>query len=334
MALAAPFTLGNTLRILGRNGLFLKGPAVVERLAKVDTLVFDKTGTLTHSGVAGVNYVGQAIATADQVRIRSLLRQSTHPLSRQLFSGLGGKADLEVQDFQEILGSGLSAKVDQKQVLLGSASYVGTSAEENGQGSKVYVSIDGEVKGNYQLANAYREGLPILLGQLEADYDLALLTGDTAGEQQHLQRIFPKKSALRFQQSPQDKLDYIRERREAGDTVLMIGDGLNDAGALQQSNVGIAVAEDIAAFTPASDAILAAASFSKFQKFLRFSQTSIGIIRASFVLSLLYNIVGLGFAVTGNLSPLVAAVLMPASSVSVIVFTTVLANVFAWRRGL
>ena len=139
---------------------------------------------------------------------------------------------------------------------------------------------------------------------------------------------------MRFLQSPFDKLEYVKQLQEENEVVLMLGDGLNDAGALKSSDIGISVSEDINNFTPASDGILEASSFRLLGDFLRFSQISRKIIILSFIVSFLYNIIGFGFAVQGLLSPVVAAILMPLSSISVVVLTTFMTNYFARVRGL
>ncbi len=116
--------------------------------------------------------------------------------------------------------------------------------------------------------------------------------------------------------------------------VAMIGDGLNDAGALQQSDVGIAVSDNINNFSPACDAILDGSRFGDLKTFIGFANAGNNIIVASFIISLMYNAVGLWFSVTGNLSPVIAAILMPVSSISIVLFTTGASSIAALRKKL
>jgi Cu+-exporting ATPase len=127
---------------------------------------------------------------------------------------------------------------------------------------------------------------------------------------------------LYFNQTPYAKLDFIKNIQDGGNNVLMVGDGLNDAGALKQSFVGISIAEDSNVFSPACDGILESGNFDLLPKLIQFSKSSMRIIVVSFIISFLYNIAGLAFAIQGTLSPLIAAILMPLSSISVVVFTT------------
>ena len=127
---------------------------------------------------------------------------------------------------------------------------------------------------------------------------------------------------MKFEQSPESKMNTIRQMQNDGRQVAMLGDGLNDAGALKQSELGIAVSEDVSNFSPASDAILEAASISKLHRLLSLGKASKKVIKASFVLSFLYNLVGISLAVIGVFTPLIAAILMPLSSITIVIFTT------------
>ena len=139
---------------------------------------------------------------------------------------------------------------------------------------------------------------------------------------------------MQFFQSTEDKLHHIESYQHKGSTVGMIGDGLNDAGALRQSNVGIAVSDNVNNFSPACDAILEGQSFDQLGKLLRFAKASRIIILSSFGISLLYNVIGISFAVQGELSPVVAAILMPISSVTIVLFTTGSSWLAARKIGL
>ncbi|HNU60367.1 MAG TPA: HAD-IC family P-type ATPase, partial [Aquaticitalea sp.] len=153
------------------------------------------------------------------------------------------------------------------------------------------------------------------------------LSGDNASETDNLKKLLPTKTKLIFDQKPNDKLEYIKHHQKNGANILMVGDGLNDAGALAQSNVGIAISENINVFSPACDAILDATKFSQLYSYLKASKTAIQIIKWSFAFSFFYNAIGLYFAVTGQLMPVVAAILMPLSSISIVVFTTIATNI-------
>jgi Cu+-exporting ATPase len=114
----------------------------------------------------------------------------------------------------------------------------------------------------------------------------------------------------------------------------MLGDGLNDAGALRQSNVGIAVTENTSQFTPASDAILDSGHVGQLDAFISYARSGRKVVLASFIISILYNFIGLGFAVQALLSPMIAAILMPVSSITIVSFVTLATSILARKKGL
>lgn len=327
LALSTPFAMGTALGILARVGLFLKNAQGVERLAHIDTVVFDKTGTLTATADNEISYDGAALAVADRARLAAVLRNSAHPLSRRILTILTHDKGRVVANYEEVPGRGLRAKVDGLEVVVGSWEWVSSAGTGIGYvarelaGTVVHVAIGGEYRGIFHLNNAYRAGIGPVLKELGARYRLLLLSGDNDQERQRLRPFFDD-GDMRFGQSPIDKLEFVSALQAAGHNALMVGDGLNDAGALQASAVGIAVSENTSAFSPACDGILAAEHLERLPRFLCFARGVKGIVVASMVLSLVYNAVGLGYAVQGALSPLVSAILMPLSSISVMAFAT------------
>ena len=328
LALTAPFTFGNVLRILGKKKLYLKNALVIEQLAKVDTIVFDKTGTITTHKKANITYDGATILEEDNVLIKNVLRGSNHPLSRMLYDFLPETKKIKLDDFQEITGKGIQAFSGGKQIKIGSATFVDAPVldESEIETTSLHIKIDDFYCGKFSFKNQYREGLAALFLRLSENYQIKILSGDNDGEKANLEAILPKNTQLIFNQKPEQKLNFIKELQENGRNVMMVGDGLNDAGALAQSNVGISISENVNVFSPACDAILDASEFSKLNYFLKLSRKSITTIKMSFALSLLYNIVGLSFAVTGNLLPLVAAIIMPLSTITIVSFVTITTN--------
>jgi P-type Cu+ transporter len=325
LALAIPFSFGNTLRILGRNGLFLKNAGTIETLSKIDTIVFDKTGTLTRKQ-SEIEYKGELLNKDEISAIRSLASESVHPLSMMIAHYLENCVKEEVYNFREDQGKGISGIINNCKVKLGSNIYInGQIDHEENVASYVHCSIDGKYKGVFIIKNIYRAGIESMIKKLEKEYELHLITGDNDSDKKYLKNFFPENN-IHFTQNPFDKLVYIKTLEDQGKIVLMLGDGLNDAGALKQSDAGISIAEDIYSFSPACDGILKAEKLNDIESFISFSRSTSKIVRSSIVISLLYNIIGLGFAVTGELTPLAAAIIMPLSSISIVLYVTLATN--------
>lgn len=336
LALSAPFTMGNVLRIFGRNSLYVKNADTVELMGMQNTLVFDKTGTITEGQGTDVSYKGSPIAAEQRNRLKHVLRQSNHPLSRVLYQRFHGAEgpDAEITFFEEQAGKGISAHVDGNLYKIGSSTWVGTNSDSALNETRVYISENDELLGHYTFHNKYRKGLKQVFEKLSDSYGLHILSGDNAGERGILEEMLPTGTRMQFNQKPNDKLSFIDALRKKQKHVTMVGDGLNDAGALKQSSVGITVSENINSFSPACDAILDAREFENIPTFFKLAKQSLSVIKASILLSLIYNSVGLSFAISGNMSPVIAAILMPLSSISVVVFVTLATNLLSQKQGL
>lgn len=330
IALAAPFTLGNLLRIFGKQKFYLKNAIVIEQLAAINTIIFDKTGTITSNKKSTATYDGITLSKDEELLLKNTLRGSNHPLSRTLYELLKEHDIITLDQFEEHLGKGIEATHKENKIKIGSAGFVGSS-DTSVLNTTVHISSNNTYKGKFTFNNSYRKGLSKLFNKLKRQFDLVILSGDNEGELENLKKMLPSKTKMLFNQKPEDKLEYIKYHQSEGAKVLMIGDGLNDAGALAQSNVGIAISENVNVFSPACDAILDASQFNKLSSFINASKSAINIVKWSFALSFIYNVIGLYFAVTGQLAPVIAAILMPLSSISVVVFTTFATN-FIGRR--
>lgn len=327
IALAAPFTLGNMLRIFGRKKFYLKNTQTVEQLAQIDTAIFDKTGTITTTQKSSATYEGMRLTFEEESLLKNTLRASNHPLSRTLYDLLAAHNIVPLDEYQEHLGLGLEGKKDDDHIKVGSADFVGNSMDADLKNTSVHISSNNTYKGRFVFHNHYRNGVSSVFKEMDNTLDLAILSGDNEGEKTRLEKILPKLTPMYFNQKPNDKLAFIKSLQEQDKKVMMVGDGLNDAGALAQSDVGIAISENVNVFSPACDGILDASKFEQLYKYIMASKKAIKIIKLSFLLSFLYNIVGLYFAVTGQLEPVIAAILMPLSSISVVGFTTLATNI-------
>lgn len=337
LALAIPFTLGNGLRNYGNRKFYLKNVNTIEHLAKIDTIVFDKTGTITQSGNSTIKFIGDEMDDIEKSLVRSIARHSTHPLSRRIYLEYQDSDNFEASNIEEHSGKGISGNVLTSKIALGSYAFVtgqpeAEKKENDNKSSKVYFSVNDKLRGVFLINNSYREGLEKVVAELEKNYELHLLSGDNENERPQIVKIFKNSKDLHFKQTPEDKLNYILNLQKKGKRVLMIGDGLNDAGAIKQSDVGISISEDISGFSPSCDGILDSENFTDLPEMMSYAKSSMKIIYTSFIISVFYNILGLAAATTGMLSPLIAAILMPVSSVSAVSYCVLASNISARRK--
>ncbi|MCZ7641249.1 MAG: HAD-IC family P-type ATPase [Verrucomicrobia bacterium] len=316
-------------------------------------MVFDKTGTLTTPTTSRTRFHGPLDPTRTAGRPR-LARHSTHPCAVSVAAVLAetlapplspvptnepalGPAPA-VKDFHETPGGGVAGHVGSHCYAIGSAAWLGTRGvplpTDAPHSSATHLAIDSVYRGCFLLDSSVRPDVDRMLHELRRHHEVTLLSGDGERDRQRFLAWFKSDAHLHFRQTPWNKLEFVRQLRQPGHTVMMVGDGLNDAGALQESDVGVAVVENLSAFSPASDVILDAALVSQLPLLLRFARASVRVVIASIVLSSLYNVVGLSIAASGRLSPLICAVLMPISSVTVVLFACTATRWLARRLGL
>jgi P-type Cu+ transporter len=336
MALSIPFTFGQIMRILGKNGFYLKNSGAIEKLSSVNTIVFDKTGTLTNpEAQAIIDETG--LSGAEKSLIAAAASQSLHPVSRGLKDGLKNVPDFPITNWKETIGKGISSTILGNEIKIGSRNFVSrdgaVSAAQERLHGKTYFSVNGEIKGAVQFQQSLRDDIKTLSDSLSRKFNLFILSGDGDGQRTVLEKYFPARH-LFFSQSPEDKLIFIEEKKREGNKVMMIGDGLNDAGALKASDFGITVTSDINSFTPASDAILNIGQLGRLPAFASLARDTKKIVFGALVFSLAYNFIGLSFAVRGELQPWVAAILMPISSITVVLYTRLATGFAAIKNKL
>ncbi len=334
LALAEPFASGTMMRWFGRSGLFLKNSEVLLRMENIDKIVFDKTGTLTQQQDVKVKWQGVELLGEDKIIIHEMARNAQHPLAKSLLSQLpleGSELNRKLKLFEEIPGEGLIADDGRNYWRIGRADFLKIPTGKE-QTTSVYVEKDGQILGFFAFYHQTREKVRRVLEDLHKDHNLALLSGDNESERQRFDDLIGDLAELRFNHSPHEKLEYLSEIQDNGERVMMIGDGLNDAGALQQSEVGISLCERNVNFFPASDALLTAEAFQKLPAYLKLSRMNRKVIHRAFGISFMYNALGLSFAVAGLLSPVVCAILMPVSSITVVVYTTITNKILATRE--
>jgi len=332
LTLATPITLGTAMGRLGERGIYLRSIGVLLDLDRCSTIVFDKTGTITKS-MHGLSYDGRSLADHEWMAVRSVAAQSMHPVCRSLAQAW--PVDETVcATAREVTGRGMTGRAYGHDVVIGSSALVRELCPEgyvaDTADGAAHIAVDGAYAGSIQLRSELREGISEMMERLRKRYTVRLLSGDGQRDRAMLLSMFDD-DEMSFGQKPADKVDHIDALRASGHTVLMIGDGLNDAAAMSAADAAVAVTDDTATLVPACDVIMKASALEELPALLRYARRMKNLIIATFCVSIIYNVVGLSLALGGMLTPLAAAILMPVSSLTVIGMSVAGARWYARR---
>ena len=317
LLLSSSFTYGHLIQRFAQEKLFVKNANVLEVMPTINHIVFDKTGTLTTPMEDNIKIRSAWWNDEERIIALNLMRHSTHPLS-QLIVQKAGLFELMVPDsFKEYPGEGIEGWMQDHHIKIGNARFTGQEGIP-GAHTLIFILIDNNLKAVYESKAELKAGAVDLLKRLKG-YKITLLSGDRPELIPYLRPQVPVQMNILMGQTPQQKLDFIQQAQASGDQVMMVGDGLNDAGALKQSDIGVAVVDRHFSFSPACEALIQADQLIYLDRFMTRARQAKYLIWWGFTYSILYNLTGIYFAVQGMMSPLIAAILMPLSSIGVMV---------------
>ncbi len=306
LGLAVPAVSTTAAGRLFRAGLLVKDGTALERLAEVDTVVFDKTGTLTMPAAARDALDGKAQSIA-----LALTRNATHPVSQAIAASLDGVMPADLTDQKEHSGKGLSANYEGQIVRLGSGAWLGMKPG-------TYLQIGSETPQKITLQSELREGARDLVTAWQnAGLNVHLVSGDEIEETSRVAEVLGIanwKAATR----PEEKVSYINALNDAGLKVLMVGDGLNDTGALAAAHASVSPATAADASRAASDIVLLNDSLRPLIELPLVARKARKLVMQNFAISAAYNAVAIPIALAGFATPLLAAIAMSTSSITVL----------------
>jgi Cu2+-exporting ATPase len=348
LVIACPCALGlaTPLAILvgttgaSKKGIMIKGGDIIERANKIDTVALDKTGTLTEGRPRLSSYRGVGMSDEEALYFAaSLERYSEHSIARSIVDSVSASALYMVENFRAVPGKGVMGEVNGNAVQAGSRSFIeSTEMESNfndpvspdiekwiesqeGSGSTlIYLSVNGNLSGLFAVSDSVRKEAEETVKALQASgLDVILMTGDEKKAALHVgSKLNLKSDEVLARVSPVEKAEAVKGMQNRGRAVMMVGDGINDAPALVQADVGIAMgrATDIA--LESADIVLLRSDLGLVHHALMLSKKTYGVIRQNLFWAFIYNIIALPLAVAGVLHPIIAALSMTLSSLSVV----------------
>jgi Cu+-exporting ATPase len=323
LALATPVATLVGLSLGASRGILFKEAAQLESMAKVDTLVLDKTGTITAGKPEVVNE--HIYSEFDKRLLYSLVKSSNHPVARGVFEYIKKQdeniVDTVFDEFIQLPALGMKAKHREKELLGGNRQLLNDNAvdiEFSSENTLFYFVIDKKVVALYELSDKIKDGAKELIASLrKKGIDTIMLTGD--------HEKIAKKVALEvgiskflYEQTPQNKADYISKLHQNNKTVVMVGDGVNDILALARADIGIVMGSGSDIAVEVGDVVLLNDSLKSLEDAFKISSTTFGLIKQNLLISLAYNAITIPLAMAGYIIPLVAAISMSLSSLLVV----------------
>jgi Cu2+-exporting ATPase len=331
LGLATPLAVVAGIGKGARRGVLIKGGDVLERAARVGTLVLDKTGTLTEGQTEAIAWLGSREALALGAALES---RSAHPVARAIVERFGEDGSACVPtDVREIPGLGIEGRIGARLVRVGSARFMESIAaampdelreearEQSGRGfASVFVAVQGKVEAVVAVGDAIRRDARETVARLRrAGWRVMIASGDDPVVVSGVARVLgvEARDALGAL-SPEEKLELVR-RSDLARPVVMVGDGVNDLAALAAADVGVAVRNGAQASHHVADVCLAARGIRPLERFLVGARSTMRTIEVNLLISIAYNVVGGAMAFAGLVNPLVAAIIMPLSGLTVLV---------------
>ena len=321
LALSTPLAISVAIGRAARRGILIRGGDALEQLARPAQIVLDKTGTITEGRPSLVSWRG-----SDWVKpyVLALEAHSSHPIADAFRRAWPRIKAADAEDVHSTNGGGIDGIVDRHRVAVGSLRFVASHSEttiaefDHGEHTPVAVAVDGRLAATATIGDAISADAKIAIDALRTrGWRVSMLSGDTATVVTRVANELGVE-ARTGDASPEAKAAFVRVARKRGVSVVMVGDGINDAAAMAEASVGIGVRGGAEACLQTADVFLARAGLAPLVELADGAHRTMRVIRRNITFSLAYNVVGATLAVTGVLSPLVAAVLMPASSLTVV----------------
>lgn len=318
LGLAVPAVMTVTSSRLFARGVLLKSATALERIAEIDTIVFDKTGTLTSGRFRPTTMEGWK--TEELALLRELADASRHPLARAIIKALPEvqPASIKIEAVTETPGCGMSAKYSGMTVRLGKPEWLcGSAGNYRGSGRLGFRIDQGPVKW-LEFSEEVQPDVGNMLARLdEAGVHRILLTGD------HEEAAAKMATRLGFQSyhggmTPAAKLKFISALKAGGSSVMMVGDGINDTGAMAAANAAVVPASALDAARATADVVLLGGNLQALPSLLAFAKIARRRVFQNFAAAGLYNLVAIPLAFAGFVTPLLAAIAMSASSITVV----------------